>query len=352
MTAGETVRAAPERIRSLAFPLLHALGMSPDDAGITADAMAWNELRGAAGHGLSRILQIHDRSRAGGLNLRVDWTPLRETVATALIDAQDGWGVVAASRAMGLAVDKARDAGVGTVVVRNSDVTSAMGYYPYIAVMAGMVGLAITNSVPLMPPWGGTEVLLGNQAFAIGTPAGTHPPLIFDSSTSAYNMGKMRRAALSDEKLPPGVALDETGEETTDASAALAALRLLPMGGHRGGGLAIMWEVLTGILAGRRSTTEVAGMHQVDRTQGLSLYIQALDPRAFLPYDEFLSRVDRLIDQIHSNPPRSGVDRVRVPGESKARIEAEYRTRGVPVPTELLERLQALCADLGMEWPW
>ena len=348
----ETIRVSPGRIRSLASSLLRAIGMPADDASITAEAIAWNEVRGAAGHGLSRIFQILDRSRAGGLNLAVDWTPLRETRGTALLDARNGWGVIAGTRAMHIAVEKARDTGAGAVVVRNSDVTSAMGYYPHVAVTAGMVGLAITNSVPLMPPWGGTEVLLGNQAFAIGAPTGKPPPLIFDSSTSAYNMGKMRRAAASGEKLPPGVALDETGEETDDAAAALAALRLLPMGGHRGGGLAIMWEVLTGILAGRRSTTEVVGMQHLDRTQGLSLYVQAVDPRAFLPYDEFLLRVDRLIDQIHANPPRSGFDRVRVPGERKARFESEYRSRGVPVHADLLERLQALSSDLGLEWPW
>ena len=352
MGLSSAVRVSPEQIRSVAFPLLQAIGMPPDDASITADAIVWNELRGAAGHGLSRIFQILERSRAGGLNLAVDWTPLRETSGTALLDAHDGWGVVAGTRAMGIAVDKARDAGVGAVVVRNSDVTSAMGYYPYVAVMAGMVGLAITNSVPLMPPWGGTEVLLGNQAFAIGAPTRNHPPLIFDSSTSAYNMGRMRRAAAGGEKLPPGVALDGKGEETDDAAAALEALRLLPMGGHRGGGLAIMWEVLTGVLAGRRSTTEVVGMQELERTPGVSLYVQAVDPRAFLPYDTFLARVDRLIDQIHSNPPRSGVDRVRVPGERKAGFEADYRSRGVPVPAERLDRLRTLSEDLGVGWPW
>ena len=347
-----TVRVSPEQVRSMALPLLRAIGMPPEDAAITADAMVWNELRGAPGHGLGRIFQILERSRAGGLNLAVDWTPLRETSGTALLDACDGWGVVAGTRAMGIAVDKARDAGVGAVVVRNSDVTSAMGYYPYVAVMAGMVGLAITNSVPLMPPWGGTEVLLGNQAFAIGAPTRDHPPLIFDSSSSAYNMGKMRSAAAHGEKLPPGVALDDTGEETDDAAAALEALRLLPMGGHRGGGLAIMWEVLTGILAGRRSTTEVVGMQELERTQGVSLYVQAVDPKAFLSYEEFRTRVDRLIDQIHSNPPRSGVDRVRVPGERKAGFESEYRARGVPVPADLLDRLRALCGDFGLALPW
>ena len=346
-----TVPMPPEHLRNLALPLLEAIGMPGDDAAIAARAMVWNELRGAPGHGLGRILQIRERSRAGGLNLDVDWTPIRQTPATALIDAQDGWGVVAATRAMLLAVEKARGTGVGTVVVRNSDVTSAMGYYPFLAIEAQMVGLAITNSVPLMPPWGGSEVLLGNQAFAIGAPARDHPPLIFDSSTSAFNMGRMRRAAESGEKLPPGVALDETGEETDDAAAAAAALRLLPMAGHRGGGLAIMWEVLTGILAGRRTTTEVVGMQHLDRTQGVSLYLQAVDPRSFLPYEEFLTRIDRLIDQVHSNPPRSGVDRVRVPGESKARFEREYRARGTPVPCDLLERLRGLYDDFGLAWP-
>ncbi|MDE0168268.1 MAG: Ldh family oxidoreductase [bacterium] len=346
------IRIPAEQLHSLALALLEAIGMPPADAAIAAGAMVWNELRGAAGHGLGRILQVQERSGAGGLNLEVDWTPIRESPSTALIDAQNGWGVVAGTRAMRIAIDKARLNGIGTVVVRNSDVTSAMGYYPHVAVEAEMVGLAVTNSLPLMPPWGGSEVLLGNQAFAIGVPASSHPPLVFDSSTSAFNMGRMRQAALSGERLPPGVALDETGAETDDAEAALAALRLLPMGGHRGGGLAIMWEVFTGILAGRRSTTEVVGMQQLDRTQGLSLYVQALDPRSFLPYEEFLFRVDRLISQIHANPPREGFDRVRVPGERKAEFEADYRRRGVPVPTDSLERLRTLCLDRGVVWPW
>ena len=254
---------------------------------------------------------------------------------------------------MGIAVDKARDTGVGAVVVRNSDVTSAMGYYPYVAVMAGMVGLAITNSVPLMPPWGGTEVLLGNQAFAIGAPARDHPPLIFDSSTSAYNMGRMRSAAAGGEKLPPGVALDDTGEETDDAAAALEALAPPTHGrppgrgpGHHVGGSDRDPRRTPFHHRGRRHAGTGAGR------QGVSLYVQAVDPKAFLSYEEFLARVDRLIDQIHSNPPRSGVDRVRVPGESKAGFESEYRARGVPVPADLLERLRALCGDFGLAWPW
>lgn len=351
-----TTRPSPGRIlaadlRAFAEAVLEALGMPADDAAIAADAMVYSDLRGAFGTGSNRLLQIAARSRGGGLALHADWTPVRETAATASLDAAGGWGPVAGGRGMRLAIDKARAVGIGVVVVRNSDVTAAMGYYPALAVREGLVGLAITNSVPLMPPWGSSQRLLGNQAFAIGAPAGHHPPLIFDSSTSAYSMGLMRAARERGEPIPPGVALGRDGRETTDAAEALDTLLLLPMGGHRGGGLAILWEVLTGVLSGGRTTTQIVGMDHLDQAMGLSLFLLALDPASFLPPDEFRARVDRLIDEVHASPPAPGVTRVRVPGERKASITVEFERDGIPIPAPQATAMAKLGAELGVSFP-
>ncbi len=349
--AGAVERHAADDLARFATGVLEALGMPPADARTTAEVMRWNELRGAAGHGLSRLFQIRDRAAGGGLRLAVDWSPVSETATTTLLDAHDGWGALAGARGMHVAIEKARAMGLAVTSVRNCDVTSAMGYYPALAVEAGLVGLAVTNSVALMSPWGSSQKLLGNQAFAIGAPTLRRPPLILDSSTSALNMGSLRAAAERGSPLPPGSALDADGRETADAAAAVEALNLLPMGGHRGGGLAIMWEILTGVLAGGRMTSEVVGMDRLSESMGLSLFLLAIEPGAFLPRSDFRARVDTFVEQVLTTPPAPGVDRVRVPGMAKAEIEEAQRRDGVPVPAAMVARLRELGASVGVAWP-
>jgi LDH2 family malate/lactate/ureidoglycolate dehydrogenase len=234
-------------------------------------------------------------------------------------------------------------------IVRNSDVTAAMGWYPMVAVTERMVGLAINNTAPLMPPWGGIGKLLGNQAFAIGAPAGRHPPILFDSALAMMSNHGIRDAQERGETLPPGVALDAAGEPTTDPAEAIAGM-VLPVGGHRGSGLAIMWEVLTGVLAGGGMGPDVGGPQPADAAMGLSLYFLAIDPTVSMPFEMFAERVDALIDRIHASPPAEGLDRVRLPGERGHEIAERHRRDGVPVPLERAERLRAIGRELGVVW--
>jgi L-2-hydroxycarboxylate dehydrogenase (NAD+) len=327
--------------------------MTDEDASLCADAMLWSDLRGAPTHGMTgRLPQTVDRIRGGAVNPTPRWpVVLADSPSSIALDADGGWGQVAGTKAMRLAVDRARDSGVGLATLRYSDVTGAMGWYANVAVEAGMIGYAVNNTVPLMAAWGGIDKVIGNQAFAIGCPAGRHPPILFDSVLTRMSNGAIRDALERAEQLPSGVAMDTDGEPTTDPAEALTGI-MVPAGGHRGSGLAIMWEVLTGVLAGGHMTPDVRGPHDPEEPMGLSMLLLAIDPSSSMSRDTFTERVDRLVDLVHGSRPAPGFDRVRMPGERGHEIADRNRRLGIPVPPERAARLRSLGQDLGVPWDW
>jgi LDH2 family malate/lactate/ureidoglycolate dehydrogenase len=252
---------------------------------------------------------------------------------------------------MRTAIAKAKASGVGAVSVRDVSSTAALGYYPTLAVAEQMIGVAISNGPALMAPWGGATRLLGNQAHAIGCPSRRHFPILFDTALSAMSTGEMDLLLERGELLPEGVLLDAAGQPTRDPAAWKAGL-LVPIGGHRGYGLSLVFEVLTGALAGgARMAPEVGHPFDYARPQGVSLFLLAIDPELAMPIATFLDRVDRLIDRVHATPPAPGVERVYLPGE-RGYLTAQRREReGIPVSPERAEKLKLLARDLGVP-PW
>lgn len=342
---------SPAQVRAFALDVLGALGMPGDDASITAESMVWAGLRGVTSHSLVRLDQIANRAEGGGLSLTADWAPVREQGNTTLMDAGNGWGIVAGTYGMRHAVEKARQFGVGVTSVRNCDNTSIMGWYGWVAVEAGMIGLAVNNGTPLMAAWGGAGKIIGNQAFSIACPAGRHPPLVLDMGIGAASLGVLNDALATGAPLPPGIAVDASGAPTTDARAWRDGGALVPMGGHRGFGLALMWEVLTGVLAGGSTLAEINPPNLVEKHAGSCMFLLAIEPTAFLPQKEFLARVDRLIDQIHASPPEAGGGSVRVPGEKPARLAEVHERDGIPFPGADMAKLRALAQRLGVRCP-
>jgi LDH2 family malate/lactate/ureidoglycolate dehydrogenase len=338
-------RVAASTLRDFAAAILGRAGMPDEDAGICADAMVWSDLRGRPAHGVAaRLPQVLGRLREG-TNPAPRWSIVQESAGIAVLDADGGWGQVAGSRAMRIAIARARETGIGATVVRRADIAAALGRYPAIAIEHRMIGLAINNTWPVMPVWGSRAGLLGNQAFAIGAPAGRHSPILFDSAVSAMSKRQVEAVRDSGEQLPPGVALDRDGAATVDPVAALDGV-LLPMAGHRGSGLALMWEVLTGVLAGARMAPDVGGT-----PLGISMFCLAIDPAALMPYDDFVARIDRLIDAALASPPASDVDQVRVPGQRGYQLAAEYERDGVSITPEQDSTLRGLGQEHGMPWP-
>jgi LDH2 family malate/lactate/ureidoglycolate dehydrogenase len=349
--APPSVTVPSEDLRAFATAVLAAAGAPADDASIMSDVLVWSDLRGTAMQGVMRLPLCVRRMRAGGTRPEARTETRRESSAFIALDGLDSWAPVIGTRAMRTAIAKARATGIGAAVVSDTTFAFALGYYPALAISERMIGLAINDSLPLMAPWGGTKKVLGNQAFAIGAPAGRHSPLLLDTATSAITWTAMHELQEQGRPLPEGVALDADGRPTTDPAAAMAG-RLLPLGGPKGTGLAAMWEVLTGVLSGGAVfSTAVRTPNDVDRGQGTSLFMLAIDPVASMPYEQFVDRIDRLIDDIKASPPAEGVDRVYAPGE-RGYLTAERRSReGIPMTSAVVDELRALGAELGVAWP-
>jgi LDH2 family malate/lactate/ureidoglycolate dehydrogenase len=257
------------------------------------------------------------------------------------------------------AIARAEQHGVGFVTARGGNHFGAAAFYSLRAVARGLVGIAATSTPAVMAPWGGAEARLGNNPLSVAAPMPDgEPPFVLDHAQSAVSRGRIKLAELNDEPIPTGWALDPDGHPTTDPSAALAGA-LLPSGGHKGSGLALAIEVLTGVLAGgglgpeliNASLTGAARSSSALKTGTVgSLYI-ALDPAFFVGRQEFAARMARLAAVIKATPPAPGVEEVLIPGEPEARAAEEALARGIALEESTIGMLTDLGASESVAFP-
>jgi LDH2 family malate/lactate/ureidoglycolate dehydrogenase len=345
----EEPRVPAAELRTFACEALLAVGMPLEDASIAADAMLWGELRGLTAHGVSgKLPQCVGRIQAGGTNATAQLTSVVDRGPIRVLDAHAAWGQVAGVRGMRMAMELARSVGIGLVTIRESSSAAAMGHYVDTAARAGLIAFAFTNGSSIIAPWGGARRLLGNQAHAIGCPSRRFAPIVYDSAVTRMSTGEIDALHEQGRPLPEGVLFDSTGQPTLDPSAWVDGM-LVPSGGHRGYGLAVMLEVLTGVLSGGEVyAPDVRQPGDLAGKQGISLFLMAIDPASMMPLDAFLARADALIDRIHATPRAEGVDRIYYPGERSAELAAERQANGVPMPRARLARLEALGDRLGI----
>jgi LDH2 family malate/lactate/ureidoglycolate dehydrogenase len=349
--AGRRSLVEASRLHRFTRAVFTEIGLAPGDAGRLADYFVWVEQSGRPFLGARRIPEFVARVREGGTRTAGadEATIVRDLPAFAVVDAADTFAQLTGAWAMEVATDKARTAGVGAVVVRNTTTAGALGYYAMLAVERKMIGFVINDTPAVMAAHGSAERVLGSQPFSVGSPAGTHPPLLLDMTNSAMSMARMHEYHRRGEKLPEGVALAIDGTPTVDPMAAISGI-LLPMAGHRGYALALIWEVLTGVLSGGPRFGEgvaFPGNHS-EPTRG-SLFLLAIDPAAAMAYESFTTRVDAMIDLMHDARPVPGVDRVVVPGE---RSQTAARTHGdtIVLPPDVVASLVSLGDEFGVTW--
>jgi len=265
---------------------------------------------------------------------------VHRTATTAVVDAHQAMGQVAAHAGMELAVESAIRTGQGSVAIRNSTHCGALAYFAMMAPVAGCIGFAVTNAGMNMMPWGGKAKLVGNNPLAYAVPTPEAFPLVLDMATSVVAGGKLDIAILRGESIPEGWALGPDGQPTTDPATGRDG-SLLPIGGPKGYGLAVLLDVLSGVLAGGRFGQGL-GM------SGASHFVQALRIDAFSPADDFLKRMGALIDQIHDCPTVPGVDRIYVPGEIEHDLSEVRLKEGIPLPVNLTKELAILSKTLGI----
>jgi LDH2 family malate/lactate/ureidoglycolate dehydrogenase len=337
------------QLRGFVSEGFEALGLTAEDAGIFADALIFSELRfhPGQGQGVSRLRRYQQRISSGEVNPRAGWSVIKEGPALAIVDAHNGIGTVAASKAMDLAIVKAKENGIGTVIVRNSTHYGSSAVHACRALEHGCIGTAYTNAGPEMAPWGGREGATGTNPWAIAAPSDKGFPVVLDIALTTAGKGMMKWYGREGRKMPLDWALTPEGDETDDPSAAMAGY-LLGIGGHKGYGLAFMTEATTGVLSGGGfGLTPYSDPNKLD----VSHYVQAIDISWFMDPADYARRMGEFVDMCKTRALRPGFNEILVPGEQEARRTAAKSTNGVPIDNLVLADLQALGRELGLTTP-
>jgi L-2-hydroxycarboxylate dehydrogenase (NAD+) len=339
--------AAADELRRFAHDILTSCGLSADDAAAAAAGLISANLRGVDSHGVLRLMQYARALAEGAINPRPRVRFLQRRGATALIDADGGYGFRPTNMAMDAAVEAARRFGIGVAGVRNSHHFGMAAAYVLRAAEAGVIGWLLTTTEPLIAPPGGLAARVGNNPYAVGIPG--DPPVVLDMALSTVAFGRIRLAAAEGRSIPEGWGYDRRGRPTTDAAEALAAGLLAPIGGHKGYGLSVTAEVLAGVLTG--SPFGLAASAHARPQGGVGHLAMAIDPAFFVEPAEFAAGVARLREEIRSVPRAEGVEAVYLPGDIERRT-LEQRTReGIPLTDELAAQLEALADRLGVARP-
>ena len=347
MTEG-SVRVAVDRLSAFARDVFVAAGMAPEHAQSVAEILVWANLRGVDSHGVLRIPRYLAMIDHGRMNPRPDIRVARETVASALVDADRATGLVAMPWAMERAIDKARGVGVGWVLVRSITHAGAIGYYTLQAARAGMAGLAFVSSVPNMAYHGARKASIATSPLAIAVPGAHHAPLMLDMATAVVAWGKIAHARDQGTALPEGWALDREGSPTTDPSEANIPL---PLGGPKGAGLSVMMECLISLMVGNPIISEdLLDPKPGDQHRQNGLVV-AVDIAAFTDPREYEAQVDRLVEALKTLPKAEGVDEILVPGERGDRVLAERTQAGIPLPAGTWSRLAEVADRVGVAMP-
>lgn len=336
-----------EELRAFVSEGFEALGLTEEDAGIIADALIFSELRfhPGQGQGVARLRRYQQRIGNGEVNPNAGWSIVKEGPALAIVDAHNGIGTVAASKAMALAIKKAKEGGIGTVIVRNSTHYGSSAVHACQALEHGCIGIAFTNAGPEMAPWGGREGVTGTNPWSIAAPSDQGFPTVLDIAITTAGKGMMNWLIREGKKMPLDWAITPDGEETDDPAAALQG-PLLGIGGHKGYGLAFMTEALTGVLSGGGfGLTPYSDPMKLD----VSHYLQAIDISWFMDPDDYAARMGEFVKMAKTRALRPGFDEILVPGEQEARRTETKAKNGVPIEDGLLTDMQALGRELGLK---
>ncbi|HSL83835.1 MAG TPA: Ldh family oxidoreductase [Thermoanaerobaculia bacterium] len=315
---------AVDEVRHLAVNRLCRAGLSDATASLVVDESLEAELRGRESHGVvlfpKQMERISDR--------KGDFKALRAHGATALVDGGDLLGPPVAERAMNMAVERAKDHGVGMVGVRNKFVFVMAGYHPRRVARSGLIGIAASVAVARVAPHGGSEKILGTNPLAIAVPDGTDSPFVLDMAMTKIPAADIRLAKAEGREIPRGCALDSKGEPTTDPAAAIAGA-MLTFGGHKGSGLALAVELLAGAVLGVKS-----GKSETTRR---GMLFMAVDPNAFGDAGIILNCIRRTLGDVRGSRPSRDAKGVLVPGDRGESIRAGLLKNGLNVPARIVE---------------
>jgi ureidoglycolate dehydrogenase (NAD+) len=326
--------------------VLVALGARADDAGIVADGLVWSNLRGGDGHGVSRLPRYVQMIKRGEIDVKVQPRVIHDRAATFVIECEHGFGPVAAMQAAAMAVERAKKLGVCFGLVRQSTHTGAIGRYAQWIAERGCAAVLMGAGPTLMAYHGARAASLGTSPIAIAVP-GSNGPVVLDMATSTISNGKILQGRNTGTPLPEDTVLTAAGEPTTDPRAAEI---LLPLGGPKGSGLSLMFEMFASLTAGAPIQARTLGPEKRTRNTG-NTAIFAVDIESFRPLADYTRDADVLTALIKALPRQAGFDEITLPGERSTRTEAARRKSGIPIPAKLWEELEGVAKTNAIKMP-
>jgi len=338
-----------EQLQDFIARAFEAVGMPPADAGTVAQLMTEAELQGSDGHGAIRLAPYLKRIAAGGINLRPDIRVVEERAATALVDGDNGMGHLVMSRAAQLAAAKARNCGIGWVGSRFSNHAGPASLYARMALPHDMIGLyfAVGNANHL-PPWGGLDMLLSTNPVAVAIPGFDEVPVVLDMATTVAAYGKVKAKAQRGEMMPEGWMIDRAGQPLLDPKRADDGF-LLPIGGYKGYGLALVIGLLAGTLNGAAMGRDTIDFNKdFKSTTNTGQAIAMIDLAAFGDPTAFKHRVDAVVRDLKGSARMPEVDRIWLPGEQSHAKRVANARDGMALSAALRQVLDGVAADLGI----
>lgn len=345
------------RLRAFMERVYEKEGFTAEQARRIADVLMQADLFGIESHGAQRMMYYHQNIASGSVDVGAQAEIVRQTPVSALLDGHFAMGQLTAVTAMELAIEKAKHTGVGMVAVRNSSHYGIAGYYPLMAAREGLAAFSMTNTGPIMVPTFGREMMLGTNPLAFCMPADPYP-FWFDASTTVVTLGKVEVYNKRGKPMPEGWTIDGQGHICSDAHAMNASILagepggILPLGGegethsgHKGYGLAIMVEALTGVLAQGMVSPDMCGAHG-DHTCHFFL---AFDPAMFGDAKDIRDRMSDYLRRLRESEKVPGYARIYTPGEKAHEAMADRLANGVPVEANTLLEMQQIARELGVE---
>jgi ureidoglycolate dehydrogenase (NAD+) len=345
------MRVEAERLAAFCVEALTKAGVGEAEAETTAEVLVTTDTWGIFTHGTKNLRGYIRRIRGGGISGKAVPKMAREGPAWAIIDGNSGLGMVTSVFAMRTAITKAKSAGIAYAGVRNSCHFGAAGYYASLALGHDMIGVAMCNDTPTVTVPGARNAVLGSNPLAFAVPAGSEKPILLDMATSTVAGGKVFAAATRGEKIPAHWLVDTNGLPTNDPTLFPEAGTLTPMAGHKGYGLALFIETLSGILSGAAIAQHILSWSFADAAlaTGHGAAFIAIDINAMMAVSEFKERVDRTIHEIRDAPRAKGVERIYLPGEMEWERREKALADGIELPEDVVSNLRALGRELKIE---
>lgn len=358
----EFVRVGYQPLKEFSCAVFERLGLSPQDAEISADVLLAADLRGIPSHGIARMQRYVNGLKSGLMVPNAQIETVAETTTSLVLDAHGAMGAPVSVRAMNAVIEKARTSGAAFACVRDSNHFGIAGYYAMMAMRQDMIGLTMTNTALLGVPTFARKALFGTNPIAFAAPAEKEKGFVLDMATTVVTRGKIEVYSRLGKELPEGWAVDKTGRSAKDPTALLddmvkrAGGGILPLGGlgemfggHKGYGLAIMVDILCAVLCGAPFGPAIADM---PTTSGrVSHFFGAMRIDAFRDPVEFKRDMDRLLYALRTAEPAEGEERVYYAGLKEWEKEEINREAGLPMVMQTYNQLDAIGREVGLQVP-